>query len=419
MSIRETIARLHSRGRFGELGLERIERLMTRLGDPQDATPAVHVAGTNGKGSTAAMVEAAWRAAGYRTGLYTSPHLTDWRERIQVMGRPIPPRKLAAHLAVIEAALAEGSDPLTEFEAWTAVAFLYFRAEGVERAAVEVGLGGRLDATNVMRRPRATAIVSIGLDHVERLGGSLGSIAREKAGVAKPGVPMVVGELPEEALAVVREAPRAVGAPLFLAGRDFTYAAQGPNWQFSGFGRELRTMLALVGPHQAANAAVAAALLLTSDPDLKSESIEAGLAGVRWPGRNEQISREPEVWLDAAKNPLGTAALRRHLDEAAPGKGIRLVFGCLDERDPAALLAPLADRVEALLLVPIKDERGLTGERLEAAARQVGLMGRLGTLPEAVRFLEETPAGQVGLATGSFYLVGPLRKLLVAPRRRR
>ncbi|MHB1505345.1 MAG: bifunctional folylpolyglutamate synthase/dihydrofolate synthase [Sulfobacillus sp.] len=412
MSVRSTIRRLHSRGRFGELGLERMERLMAKLGEPQDAVPAVHVAGTNGKGSTAAMVEAVWRLAGYRTGLYTSPHLVDWRERIQVSGQRISPRLLAAHLATVERALGQEQDPLTEFEAWTAVAFMHFRHRQVHRAAIEVGLGGRLDATNVLHRPRAAAIVTIGLDHVQRLGGTLDAIAWEKAGVAKAGVPLVVGWLPPQALHVVQERAAQVGAPVILAGRDFTYSGHGAQWQFAGLGRHVRAALSLSGAYQAENAAVATALLLLADPDLGADQIRSGLEVARWPGRTERVSERPQVWLDGAKNPLGTQALRRHLDQVAAGQGVRLVFGCLDERDPAALLAPLADRVEELMLVPIHDVRGLSSAGLVAAAQALGLKGRLGTLRQAARFLLETPDSQVGVGTGSFYLVGPLRRLI-------
>ncbi len=416
MSVRSTIRRLHSRGRFGELGLERMERLMANLGQPQDAVPAIHVAGTNGKGSTAAMVEAVWRQAGFRTGLYTSPHLVDWRERIQVSGQRISPRLLAEHLATVERALGQEQDPLTEFEAWTAVAFMHFRHRQVHRAAIEVGLGGRLDATNVLHRPRAAAIVTIGLDHVQRLGGTLDAIAWEKAGVAKAGVPLVVGWLPPQALHVVQERAAQVGAPVILAGRDFTYSGHGAQWQFAGLGRRVRAALSLSGTYQAENAAVATALLVLADPDLGPDQIRSGLEVARWPGRMERVSERPQVWLDGAKNPLGTQALRRHLDQVAAGKGVRLVFGCLDERDPAALLAPLADRVEELMLVPIHDARALPSAQLVAAAQTLGLKGRLGTLGQAARFLLETPDSQVGVGTGSFYLVGPLRRLICGAR---
>ncbi len=414
MSVRSTIQRLHSRGRFGELGLERMERLMAALGQPQDAVPAVHVAGTNGKGSTAAMVEAVWRAAGYRTGLYTSPHLVHWRERIRVAGQEISPRLLARHLETIEQALGAEQDPLTEFEAWTAVAFLHFRHRQVQRAAIEVGLGGRLDATNVLHRPRAAAVVTIGLDHVERLGGTLGAIAGEKAGVAKAGVPLVLGWLPEEARSVIMRRAVEASAPLIVAGQDFTCSGEGASWQFDGLGRRVQAALALNGAHQAQNAAVATALLLVSDPDLTTDQIGAGLAAARWPGRTERVSVRPQVWLDGAKNPMGMEALRRHLDTVAPGRGVRLVFGCLDERDPKALLAPLAERVEELMLVPIHDPRGLSSAELVTAAQAVGLSGRLATVREAARFLLDTPDTQVGVGAGSFYLVGPLGRLMTS-----
>lgn len=416
-SYREAISRLKGRGRFGELGLTRMERLMASLGNPQDALWTAHLAGTNGKGSTAAFVESIWRRAGFRVGLYTSPHLFDWRERIQIDRRWISEGDLLRHLATIEATVGQEGDPITEFEAWTALAFLAFRQEAVQRAVIETGLGGRLDATNVLARPQVTAVVTVGLDHVERLGPDLASIAFEKASIAKRDVPMVMGRLPEEALTVALETAEKAGAPVFRLGKEFWVEPghQG-SLTFDGLGRRIHARPGLLGAHQTDNAALAIAMALLADPDIPDATIEAGIREARWPGRVEEVGEEPAVILDGAKNPLGMTALRKALEERYPGRRIRLVFGCLKERDPSALLWPLQDLVERLALFPLTDERALPEEGLVEAARSVGLSGEvLRTPEEAARFLLATPRDQVGVAAGSFYLVGPVRLALGLP----
>ena len=292
--------------RTAKLGLERIRLLLEDLGSPHLRGNFVHVAGTNGKGSTAAMIEAGLRAHGLRTGLFTSPHLVDPTERIQIDGRAVSRDEFAeAFDRVHEAAerlLERGTIDLhpTYFETATAMALVIFERRAVDTAVMEVGLGGRLDATNVIR-PRVGVITPVDFDHEALLGRSIESIAAEKAGILKPGVPAVFAAQREEAARVLDETARAVGAPvrrtsewrveaLELSPRDCRFIARGP--------RDFAIECPLAGEHQAGNALTAAVAL--DSLGVPAEAIRAGIAGVRWPGRLQRVSESPEVILDGA-----------------------------------------------------------------------------------------------------------------------
>jgi dihydrofolate synthase/folylpolyglutamate synthase len=391
-----------------KLGLDTMKALCQRLGHPERAVPAVHIAGTNGKGSTAALVEAALRAAGYRTALYTSPHLVRFAERIRVAGREIPDSALAARVTALRPVLeklARTGHHATFFEATTALAFEHFRAERAAIAVVETGLGGRLDSTNVLS-PAATAITSIGLDHMEFLGPTLESIAAEKAGILKRGVPAVLGPLPPAARAVIEARALEIGAPLAE-----TAPAESPAWDPV---RRLTTFrwrgtpfaVALPGLHQAANAALALDLLRvlsTHGWDLPGAAVRRAFETVRWPARFEILAHDPPLVLDGGHNPEGIArALETWLTcfGAPPG---RIVFGCMKDKDAAAMLAPLAATGAELLLVPVQSHRTAAPESLIAHA---GPRATASTLAQAFAQARSAPHPAGTLVLGSVYLAG-------------
>jgi dihydrofolate synthase/folylpolyglutamate synthase len=382
-------------------GLERMERALEALGRPERALRVLHVAGTNGKGSTCAMAAEALRLAGQRVGLYTSPHLTRFHERIQVDGRPVGDGQLAALVDRVRRACPwhDGGDEgerLTYFEFATLLALLHFVREQVGVAVVEVGLGGRFDATNAVA-PLVTAVSRIGLDHVQLLGDTLGAIAREKAGIFKPGVPAVVaaGQEPEALAALAEEAARR-GAPFHVA----EAAWDGP--------------VALRGPHQRQNAALAAAALRLLDRaglPVGEAAIAAGIAGARWPGRLEEISG---VLLDGAHNPDGAAALAASLAALYPARPVELVFGVLADKDHRGMLAALGPRVRGLHLVAPDSPRARPPASYRDLARSLGpAVDEHRSCGEALGCARVAARadGLVAVA-GSLYLVGEARRLL-------
>ncbi len=342
-----------------EANLVRTRRLLARLGHPERGLTTVLVAGTKGKGSTAAMLAAMEAAAGRRVGLYTKPHLVDYRERVQVDGAPIAEEELARLVADLRPAVEAGaSDPEgvpTYFEASVALALLCFHRKGVELAVLEVGVGGRLDATNVCD-PRLSVITPISYDHTDVLGRTLAAIAGEKAGIVRPGRPVVVAPQPQEAEDALREACAQAGAALVRV-------ADRARWEtraMSACGQVVRLRgardygalrLPLVGRHQALNAAaalVAAEELAAAGFPLPPEAVRRGLEGLRWPARVEVVRERPVGVVDVAHNVAAMCALRDALLEVWPGRRLILVFGMVashDHEGPSAVIAPLADLV--------------------------------------------------------------------------
>jgi len=382
------------------LGLERMERALRALHHPEAGLRVLHVAGTNGKGSVCAMAAEALRLAGHRTGLYTSPHLVSFRERIAVDGQAISEAALAARIAELRRACpwhdAGGDDRLTYFEFATLLALLHFAEVGAGAVVLEVGLGGRFDATNAVR-PLVCAVNRIGLDHVEMLGNTLSAIAREKAGIFKAGVPALVAHAqPPEAMAVLREEAARRGAPFEVAPEAWA----GP--------------VSLRGPHQRGNAALAAAALARLDDagvPVPAAAVARGIAEARWPGRLEELSG---VVLDGAHNPDGAAALAAALPLLYPGRAVELCFGVLADKDHRGMLRALAPAVRGLHLVAPATPRARlpAGYRAEAAA----LFGRVdehGSLREALACARAQAAdGALPAVAGSLYLVGEARALL-------
>jgi dihydrofolate synthase/folylpolyglutamate synthase len=391
-----------------DLKLERMRAALARRGHPEAAFPAIHVAGTNGKGSTAAMIEAALRAAGHRTGLYTSPHLVDFCERIRIAGRTIPEDAVVELATELRADLAQAGITLTHFEFVTLLAFTWFARIGVDVGVVEVGLGGRLDATNVVR-PLVTAITSIAMDHEAFLGNDLAAIAGEKAGILKAGVPAVMGQLPAVAETVVRERAAELGVRLLRTGIDVHLEETPAGLRFTGpEGSWDRLELGLPGTFQRENAEVALAALQLAEPrlSLSADAVRAGLAGTRWPGRLEVVGEVPLIILDGAHNPAGIARLARELPAVVGDRPLVLVFAVMADKAWEAMLEPLMPRAARVLLTRV-------GRR---AADPAVLAERLGTRVPTETFADPRAAvraalagaapGEAVLITGSLFLVG-------------
>ena len=385
--IERSIAFLYGLQRHGiKPGLDRTLTLLRALGDPQHAFTAMHVGGTNGKGSTAAMLAAMLASQGYCVGLYTSPHLVDFSERIQINGHPIPSEWLAELTERVRvAAEAHLAEPPTFFEATTVVAFAYFAEMRVEHAVVEVGLGGRFDATNVIA-PLVSIITTIGLDHQEYLGNTLEAIAFEKAGIIKRGAPVVVGRMGEGPLSVIRAAAAERQAGCVVLDQDFHAAGEGPEC-FAYRGLRWRTeelACSLLGRHQLDNAACAlAALEMAAERGARvsERALRDGLRTVRWPGRLELAGRRPDIWLDGAHNPHAAEALATYLralrarrGEPAVGRLV-LVVGMMRDKDRRGILAVLTavPGVRQLILTRAAHPRAAAPEELAQDAAELGV----------------------------------------------
>jgi dihydrofolate synthase/folylpolyglutamate synthase len=402
----DPLAYLFSLQQFGiKFGLDNVSALIARLGHPERAFKSVHVAGTNGKGSVTAMVDAALRAAGHRSARYTSPHLMDLTERFVIDGRPVSQQALVAVVGDVQrnvsALLGEGilSAAPTFFEVTTATAFELFRRAGVSVAAIEVGLGGRLDATNIVQ-PVATAITSIALDHERHLGFTIEAIAFEKAGIIKSGVPVVTGELPSTAATVIERVARERGAEVVrtsaVDARGFT--------------------VGLAGTHQIGNAAVAIKLLRILDETgtaVPREAIARGLERPDWPGRLDRrvLPDGRELLLDAAHNPAGAAALASYL--RAEGGALRpLVFAAMRDKDAGGMFASLLPAVSHLVVTRATSPRSADPSALEAQARALsGLPVTIApSAAEALRIAWRISPRIV--VAGSIFLLGDVMKEL-------
>jgi dihydrofolate synthase / folylpolyglutamate synthase len=398
---------LFSLERFGmKFGLANMARLCDALGHPEATFRSILIAGTNGKGSVTAMLDTALRAAGHRVARYTSPHLVRLEERFVVDGREVDTESLARAAArvqqVAENLVEAGTlDALpTFFECTTAIAFELFRDAAVEIAALEVGLGGRLDATNIVS-PIAGAIVSIDFDHQAQLGNSLASIAREKAGIARQGIPIVCGEMPTEAREAIAAICHERGATVIEADRDAGVAAR----------VEAAQPLGLPGRHQAANAAVAVRLLdALNDRGLHMDeaAIRTGLTDTRWPGRLETFNVQGcRVVLDAAHNPAGARALADFLRDRAPD-GVTLVFGAMKDKAVAEMLRPLRSITRRVICTTAPTQRALDAISLAALAREAGIAAEVVADPfEALA--QACADGRTVVVAGSIFLIGPIR----------
>jgi len=410
-----------------DLSLGRIERLLGKLGSPHLHLPEViHIAGTNGKGSSTAFLKAILQAAGRRVHAYTSPHLVRFHERIELAAGPgrSEPISESALVDVLERVRhINAGDPITQFEITTAAAFLAFADTPADAVILEVGLGGRLDATNVVPRPAATLITPVSIDHADKLGDTLARIAGEKAGILKRGIPAVISEQPEEALDVIRQAGRRVGAPLTIFGEDFQAFEQGGRLVFQSDTRLLDLPLpSLVGRHQITNAGATVAVALGLERlGVDERAIERGLTTAVWPARMQRMSggylsdllREgSELWLDGGHNPAGGQALAEALAtlEEKSQKPLIMIVGMMGQKDAEGFLKPFSGLAKRLFAVPVPDahEPSHSAQALAEAARSTGLAAS--TAPDVMHALSEIWSSMASpvrvIICGSLYLAG-------------
>ncbi|CAM4474762.1 bifunctional folylpolyglutamate synthase/dihydrofolate synthase [Corallococcus exiguus] len=402
-----------------KLGLERVRDALAALDHPERDYPALHVAGTNGKGSTCAFVARALEAAGHRVGLYTSPHLVRVNERIRVSGEDIPDEVFGQRiLEVLERYPSALSDPMTYFEFGTVVALWHFSRERVDVAVLETGLGGRLDATTAAN-PVVTCVTPVSFDHMEYLGNTLREIAGEKAGIFKAGVPVVLSRQEPEALDALLRRAEQLAVPVQVEGRDFgivpgvdgTLSYRGHGWSLDGL------MLALRGPYQHQNAAVALSCLESLHARgvaVTPEAAREGLATARWPGRLEEVSQDPTVVVDGAHNPAGVAVLLEALRALYSGRPLHLVFGVVADKDRGPMMRALFPLAASVHLTPLETPRSLAPERYIAEARILcSRVAAHSSLEEALAGARADAVGRpdgVVLATGSLFLVGAVKR---------
>jgi len=411
--------------------LDRMRRLLGMLGSPERSLRTIHVAGTKGKGSTAALVHAVAMACGLTAGLYTSPHLVDIRERIRVGRADIPRQDLAALIRAarphVDRLRAEDDAP-TFFEIFTALAFGHFARAGVDVAVVEVGLGGRLDATNVLA-PDVSVITAVSLDHTLQLGDALAAIAAEKAGIVKPGVPLVSQPQPPDAMRVIEDACRAAEAPLIVVGRDVTYTwSPAQEAGRPGCAVTVRTpgatyaslFVPLMGEHQAINAAAAVAAAERCGPvaeSLSPEVVREAFRQVQWPGRMEYLPGQPDMVLDGAHNRASVEGLIESLARHFPGRRVVILFGSAADKDVDGMLDALANGLPDTPVVFTKTDNPRAADPADLAERFRACGGADGEAAGDVASAlgaaadKATPDGLV-VVCGSLYLVGEVKEHL-------
>ena len=413
MTGQEAADLIHQRAWVGQKpGLDRIRRLLGRLGNPQEKLKFVHIAGSNGKGSTAAMLSSVLTAAGLKTGLYTSPHLWRFHERFQVDGVPIS----GEDLAEITAQVLEAAEDETEFELMTAIGMVYFLKAECDIVVLETGLGGRLDSTNVIPAPEAAVITHIGLEHTELLGDTVEKIAAEKAGIIKPGCSAVLYGQSREAEAAVERACGVVNVPLArtapaepvssgLEGQSFTYRGKGPY------------RIPLLGEYQADNAAVVLEtvnVLRRRGWDIPEEALVRGLEQARWPGRLELARRGPDVILDGGHNPQCMEALARALGGLYPGKKLIFLTGVLADKDWSTMMGELLPLAKEFYTITPDSPRAMPAAELAAYLEGQGAKATpCGSVREGLELaLVFLPPEDVVCVTGSLYMIGEVRHLL-------
>ncbi|MEO7651295.1 MAG: folylpolyglutamate synthase/dihydrofolate synthase family protein [Bryobacteraceae bacterium] len=423
MTYPDSVRFLYSLGNeigTAKLGLERIRTLLGELGNPQDSCRFVHVAGTNGKGSTCAMIESGLRAAGVRTGLYTSPHLQQPTERIRILGQPVTDTQFSAAFdrvhAAAECLLKRDAIDLhpTYFETVTAMAFVLFAELAVDVVVLEVGLGGRLDATNVVA-PLLSVITPVDFDHEAYLGLSLDSIAGEKAGILKAGVAAVIATQRPEAAAAIGMRAAELGITPDRAENwnieDLVLDRFGSRFHVGGpAGESINIGCPLAGEHQVENALTAVRVLIRLGID--SVAIERGVSGVRWPGRLEHVSLHPEIVLDGAHNPSGARALAAYIERFYRGRRVTLIYGAMRDKavvEMAGILFPCAQRVIAT--APAQARAALPDTLAELAPHPN--LVTAANLPQALISAGDLSPEDAVFVTGSLFLVAEARSLLV------
>ena len=372
-----------------DFNLNRMFALMESLGDPQKKYPIIHVAGTKGKGSTSALCAAGLQAAGYTVGLYTSPHLLDYVERIQISGEPISHEQLIELVDEIKPHVAK-IEMLTTFEITTALAFMAFGKYGVTAAVFEVGLGGRLDATNIVT-PKVSVITSLSYDHMAVLGNTLALIAGEKAGIIKDGVPVVSSPQKDEALEVLERVAKQKNSEITLIGRDVTFelvksslegqelAVSGQRLAFSGqqsvvggLSSVVKLQIPLLGAHQVENATTAYTALKVSGIPISDEQIQKGFSQVKWRARFEVARMEPPVIFDSAHNQDSFEKLRETLETYFPGRPVYLIFGASEDKNIPGMFAEMKPKIKKIMITRADHPRALDVEKIRSLADQAG-----------------------------------------------
>lgn len=438
LSYNQALDFIHGLNKFGtKLGLHNITQLLELLGNPQKNMKVIHVAGTNGKGSTCAMIDSVLRAAGYKVGLYTSPYLEVFNERMRVNGENISDDDLArltdkVRKKVIYMRENNLGSP-TEFEVVTAIGFLYFEEQTVDFLVLEVGMGGRLDATNVVT-PLVSVITPVSLDHQQYLGNTIRDIAREKCGIIKPGVPVVTGPQEDEAMAVIEETCRALKCPLTkVINKKADSAPDTVSYEPKAGGVEGMTFdlftpnaeypdlqIGLIGRHQFDNAATAvcAVELLISQGEITKEAIYSGLKKVKWPGRLEVIREKPTVLIDGAHNIAGVKTLKAALEEYFKDQNKILVIGILEDKDYKEMLKELLPLADTVICTAPDNPRALSAARLSETAlsilrdSQIKLYAKE-KIEDAVKLAYSLAADEDMIVfAGSLYMIGHVRTLL-------
>lgn len=416
MTYQETLSHIYGLARFGmKPGLERVRATLRALSDPQDAVRTIHVAGTNGKGSTAAFLAAILETGGHKVGLFTSPHLVNFTERIRVNGREVTEQEVCSLADRVLSVAPEGT---TFFEIVTAMAYLHFAEQGVGPAVMEVGMGGRLDATNIASGI-LSVITPIAIDHSQYLGNDIGLIAGEKAGVIKQGRPTVTSRQTPEALQVIRRQCAELSSPLYCEGYDYSIIREPDGLTYSGTGWELQNLRSGIGGrYQAANlgAALCAAELLAKEHfPLTSENACRGVASASWPGRMELFPGPPRMLLDGAHNPAGARALAAALEDI-PRSALILVTGVVGDKDAHGILEPLLPLADQVIAVCPSIERGLASQDLADHCRAIGHQAVAGGSVANGLALATAAARPTDLilVCGSLFTVGEARARLLS-----
>ena len=416
MDYQEALAYIHAVHWQGHKpGLDRTRALLAALGDPHKRLRFVHVAGTNGKGSTAAMLDSCLRCAGYKVGLFTSPYINRFNERIQVDGVPIPDGDLVRLVEQVRPAASAMTDVPTEFELITALGMLYFAQERCDIVVLEVGLGGALDSTNVIDPPACAVITALGMDHVRELGPTLADIAAAKAGIIKPGSPVVSYGGAPEADRVIADAAAACGAPLTVA--DFARLTlrgaglEGQTFDYDGLTGLTLPLLARYQPRNAVVAIEALRALRARGWQIPDSAIRQGLAQVRWPGRFELLRRDPPFLLDGSHNAHGMRATADSLRALFPGEKFVFLVSIMADKDADEMLRLLLPLAKGFVTVTAPSPRAIPASEL--AARIEALGGRAepaGGIPAAVARVWELAAGGPAAALGTLYFSGEVRE---------
>lgn len=428
IAYNEAIQRIYDLQTFGmKLGLTNIRRLLSRLGNPQENFSVILVAGTNGKGVVSASLASILRESGYKVGLFTSPHLVRFTERIRVDGHEIPQKDLVKEsdriwreLELMQSGDSSSTVPVTFFEFSTALACQHFAGTGVEVAVFEVGMGGRLDATNALD-PVLSVITSVDFDHEKHLGRTLEEIAREKAGIFREGVPGVALDGPPEVLDSLRRVAGRVGAPLTIVDDQAQLHRDGRTFDLSWYGTGLWGLRTpLPGRHQVQNsslAAVAGLELRDLGFRISSEAIRRGLLRTRWPGRFELLGRNPQVIMDGAHNPAAITALVDTMRSEGCEEPVIPVVTMLQDKDVNGSMRVLSELGDTIVVTSVNSDRGMDAEELRDIAREH--FAHVHAVPDPVQALAlgRRLAGRSGtvIVTGSIYLVGHIREAILGP----